>query len=218
VEDLEVVVSRCGEDLRWTGNVPAGVRVTVYDKGGGGAGIPLPNVGREAHTYLHHLVERYDSLAETTVFCQGHPFDHCHDLHDTLRALARGERKVDGFLWLGFILDTDDARGRRLHVPWGKNPEGRELDIAGCYQAVLGAPAAEWFRFVVGGQFAVARECARRRPREFYEKARDYAAAQAEASFCLERFWDRVFGVEYVTEQLLPRGEMTRYLKRIKKL
>jgi hypothetical protein len=28
----------------------------------------LPNVGREAHTYLHHLHNRYDSLADVTIF------------------------------------------------------------------------------------------------------------------------------------------------------
>ena len=30
--------------------------------------IPLPNLGRESHTYLHHIVLRYDDLAERTVF------------------------------------------------------------------------------------------------------------------------------------------------------
>ncbi len=32
--------------------------------------IQLPNVGRETHTYLHHIVSRYDSLADWTVFSQ----------------------------------------------------------------------------------------------------------------------------------------------------
>lgn len=31
----------------------------------------LPNVGREAHTYLHHLTERYHSLADVTLFVMG---------------------------------------------------------------------------------------------------------------------------------------------------
>ena len=33
--------------------------------------IPLPNVGRETHTYLYHIVNRYDTLADLTVFTQG---------------------------------------------------------------------------------------------------------------------------------------------------
>ena len=32
--------------------------------------IMLPNVGRESHSYLHHVVEHYDDLADWTVFSQ----------------------------------------------------------------------------------------------------------------------------------------------------
>lgn len=38
--------------------------------------IDLPNVGRESHTYLHHIVENYDYLADVTVFLQGDPTGH----------------------------------------------------------------------------------------------------------------------------------------------
>lgn len=30
----------------------------------------------EANQFLYHITKRYDSLAETTIFLQGHPFDH----------------------------------------------------------------------------------------------------------------------------------------------
>jgi hypothetical protein len=36
----------------------------------------LPNVGRESHTWLSHIVEEYESLAEWTVFMQADPSDH----------------------------------------------------------------------------------------------------------------------------------------------
>lgn len=40
--------------------------------------IALPNVGREGHTYLHHIIDRYHSHEgpEVTVFMQGDPRDH----------------------------------------------------------------------------------------------------------------------------------------------
>ena len=74
---IELVVARYREELNWLRRVPKSVRVTIYDKSAApqpGA-IALPNVGREAHTYLHHIVSRYESLSEVTVFCQGKPFD-----------------------------------------------------------------------------------------------------------------------------------------------
>jgi hypothetical protein len=38
--------------------------------------IKLPNVGREGGTFLHHIIENYDNLADHTLFLQGNPVDH----------------------------------------------------------------------------------------------------------------------------------------------
>ncbi len=67
---FELVVARYAEDLAWVRNIPPQIRVTVYDKNGDApypGAIRLPNVGREAHTYLHHIVKRYDTLAPLTI-------------------------------------------------------------------------------------------------------------------------------------------------------
>ena len=132
---VEVVVCRFGEDLSWTRNLPRGVHITIYDKtpleeGRWPGAISLPNHSRDDFAWLHHLVERYDDLAELTVFAQGHPFDHAPDLHRVVRRYAQKEESPD-FAWLGFLWETDDARGRPSFVTWSKNPERRELDLEG---------------------------------------------------------------------------------------
>ena len=195
---LELVVCRCGEDLAWTRNVPRQVAVTVYEKtppprSAWPNAIPLANVGREAHAWLHHLAERYESLADWTVFAQGHPFDHAPDMHGVLRQLAAGEPVSPEFLWLGFLWETDDARGRPTFVHWSKNPERRELDLEGFFQRLWGTSAPETIRYVGGGQFALSRTAARRRPRIFYERACRLAAEFPDAAHAFERTWDRVF-------------------------
>jgi hypothetical protein len=208
---LEVVVARYRERVDWTRNVPRGVRVTIYDKGGG----ELPNVGREAHSYLHHIVQRWSSLADVTVFCQGHPFDHAYDLHQVLRALAARRERVADFRWLGFIIDTDDARGRRLFVPWSKNTDRRELALDEFHARLFGEPAPAEVRFYPGGQFAVSAACVRGRPLAFWQRALGLAADFPDAAHCFERLWDRVFGVVGVDPALLG-GERCRYLKPIR--
>lgn len=195
---LELVVCRCGEDLAWTRNVPRGLPVTVYDKtpppGSPWLGsCPLPNVGREAHAWLHHLVERYDSLAAWTVFAQGHPFDHVPDMHPMIRKLAGGEPPPHDFLWVGFLWETDDSRGRPTFVHWTKNPERRELNLDAFFQKLWGEQAPEKVRYVGGGQFILSRAAAHRRSRDFYERARDLAADFPDAAHAFERTWDRVF-------------------------
>ena len=82
-ERVEVVVSAYREDLAWLRPLVrrhlagADVEVTVYSKHpdtaalDGVASVALPNVGRCEHTYLHHVVTRWDRLADTTLFLPG---------------------------------------------------------------------------------------------------------------------------------------------------
>lgn len=215
---LEVVVARCHESLAWLRRVPENIKITVYDKGdGSSSGQSLPNLGREAQTYLHHIVDHYDRLAELTVFVQGHPFDHAPDLHRFLRSLADGDRQVDDFYWLGFLVDTDDARGRRLFVPWSKNPHREELDMESFSRRVFGTPAEEEYTFFCGGQFAVTRDLIRRRGRDFYQQAAEVACNFPHAPHCFERSWDRIFSVNGTAERLRP-SERTAYFKPIRRL
>lgn len=214
---LELVVARHAEDTAWLRRVPREIQITVYDKGDGTTGgIALPNIGREAHTYLHHLAERHDTLAGLTVFVQGHPFDHAPDLHRRLRALAKGAGTVRDFHWLGFLADTDDSLGRRLFVPWSKNTAREELDMEGFHQTLFGAPGTDTYRFFVGAQFVVTREAAHHRDRPFYRAARELAASFPSAPHCFERCWDRVFGCNGTAERL-PAGQMTAYFKPIRR-
>ena len=87
--ELQVVVVRHAEDISWSDPFAA-VR-TVYEKTGtelaalpptplfataaaasDAASVVLPNVGKEQHAYLTHIVRNYDSLADRTVFMHGH--------------------------------------------------------------------------------------------------------------------------------------------------
>ena len=147
----------------------------------------------EGHAWLHHLTERYDSLGDWTLFAQGHPFDHVPDMHPMIRRLAKPELPTADFLWLGFLWETDDARGRPTFIHWSKNPERRELDLEGFFQRLWKEKAPEKIRYVGGGQFALSRQAAHRRPREFYERARILAAEFPDAAHAFERTWDRVF-------------------------
>lgn len=226
---IELVVSRFGEDLRWLRRVPPGIRITVYNKGGTPAlpegfperpGLtvePLPNEGREAHTYLTHLHARHGDPSPVTVFCQGHPFDHAPDFHDRLRALADGNEWPEPFLWYGFLEETDDPFGKRLFVPWSKNPERLELTTGRLHEELFREPSPEWFHFRGGAQFAVSRRAVMGRPGEFYRKALDLSLSLPLAAHSYERLWDRIFGEAMIDPALLgPEG--VRYLKRIRRL
>ncbi len=218
MEQLELVVARYREDLKWLRRVPPQYSQTVYDKGGDWrGGIPLANVGYEANTYLHHIITRYDSLATKTVFVQGRPFDHVPDLHRRLKRLALGEEDGGVFRWLGFVVDFDDALGKRLFRSWSKNEDGRLLDLQGFCQALWAEEAAERFVFYPGAQFIVSADQIRRQPRQFYERALELTHSFPDAGHCFERCWDRVFGVNGLPESLRGK-ELPIYLRPIRRL
>lgn len=216
---IELVVARYTEDLSWLRKRPANLTVTVYNKStdasGGEQSIPLPNVGREAHTYLHHIVSRYDSLAEWTIFCQGKPFDHAYDFKKTMREYAMSPIIIGPFRWLGHLIDTDDDRGERLFRPWSKNEDGHGLDMRGFHRALFSTDGPEYYTFVLGAQFAVHRDLIRQQPPAFYERALAVSTTFPDAAHCFERSWDRVFGVTGIDADWLA-GRQTVYLKPMK--
>lgn len=223
--ELEVVVARYREAVNWTRKLPGGTRVTIYDKGGdlSAARFPwarvraLENVGREAHSYIHHILTRWDELAELTLFSQGHPFDHAWDLHRVARAVVAGRETVSGFRWLGHILDTDDARGRRLFTRWSKNEDRRELRVDLFHEALFGAPAPDLVHFCIGAQFIVSAGAVRGRPRAFWQRALELAVSFPDAGHCFERLWDRIFGYLAIDPAVLGPGGC-KYLKPIRRL
>ena len=90
----EIVVARYNEDLKWINqNVLTKYPVICYNKGPNEnfeinaphKVINLPNVGRCDHTYLYHIINNYDNLADITFFFPGssnltNKFRKCHRL------------------------------------------------------------------------------------------------------------------------------------------
>ncbi|CAJ1422510.1 unnamed protein product [Effrenium voratum] len=94
LSEVELVVARYSEDLRWLDALPQ-LRTIVYNRGGADRLLPgpranlllvqQPNVGREDEVFLHHIVEHYDQLPKVTVFLQGWPFGHCPGFLQSVR-------------------------------------------------------------------------------------------------------------------------------------
>jgi len=130
--EVEVVLAQHDEDVSWS-DVYASVR-TVYCKGNWSQGcVRLPNVGREGHTYLHHIVANYHRLSQWTVFSQaegpsdgyhGHRLGGGHMLpgvsfHDyVLQSTKEGLPGDDGAMWVftsAMNLATTDISIRRSY-------------------------------------------------------------------------------------------------------
>lgn len=92
---MDIVIARYNEDLLWLCNpymlqllkaYDGKIRIYIYNKGLHNVDLTklttclpnvsfhvatLPNVGRETHTYLHHIIRMRKTLAEVTIFLPG---------------------------------------------------------------------------------------------------------------------------------------------------
>lgn len=90
ISTLELCIAHFNEDLSWLSSSAS--NCSVYSKGEPPAdpeafanSTRLPNIGRETHTYLTHIVRNYDSLPHVTLFLQG----NIHDINEGTPAHVR---------------------------------------------------------------------------------------------------------------------------------
>jgi hypothetical protein len=103
----EIVVARYNENLDWLKKIKKSkdLKITVYNKGKDDIDIPfiqLPNIGRESHTYLYHIINNYDNLADQTIFCQGDSIFHSPgflDLINKHRKKFEPVQPLSAFYW-----------------------------------------------------------------------------------------------------------------------
>lgn len=105
-KEITVVVARYEESVQWV-EAYSDISV-VYNKGPSQITVPnLPcassvrmvNIGREGHTYLFHIIAKYESLAKHIVFTQADPFPHNPSILCAIDAIER----TDPIQPLGYI-------------------------------------------------------------------------------------------------------------------
>ena len=186
---MKIVVARYNEDVQWAQLFP---NVIIYNKGitlGSSYNeILLPNVGREAHTYYHHIYENYDTLDDYTIFLQGSPFHHSPNIIKTLWKYIINPPK-SGFQFISeWMVESNIA-----DCPHQPNIGPLMKDI---YEELFGE-RKEWLPLIFGGgaQFIVSKEAVYKHPRDFYLKIikrLDYDMCTNEACV-FERFHKIIF-------------------------
>lgn len=196
----EMIVARYNEDISWS----LKYNCTVYNKGLDLLGtIKIDNVGREAHTYLRHVITNYHSLKDTLIFVQGNPFDHFSDgksidfdslfyidekgYSDKVHDLSNdrwGEKmsnKNDFTIseWKGII---SNPRGYKLKEWW---------------EATTGEPYTRSPSVFWGANFSVKKEFVMKRSLESYISIYQtllHDRTPVEAHYC-ERTWFNIFNL-----------------------
>jgi hypothetical protein len=169
---FEIVVARYNENIEWTKNYLN--YITLYNKGDDiiDNAIPLKNIGREPHTYLHHIINNYDNLANYTIFLQGNPFDHIYPhqdqqerLFNLLNDIIFNDKQIGDFYKILACVITGDYE-------YIREPYHMECpNIVDAYVKVFDRLPAEGetYTYASGAQFVVSKKAIHSRPIEFYK-------------------------------------------------
>ena len=203
----ELVVSHFNENLDWLKPF-AKEAGHVYHKGP--AGEPpfeiykwenVPNVGREAHTYLYHILKNYDHLADVTVFLQGHgsyvdrAWCFAQPMDFVTNAKKNNFCKRDGrFGGWGRIHHF----GKWLAALNAGRMRRAKLTVGDFYKAVFGTAHPALVPVCFAGCFAATRDNLRRHPTSFYQKAISFLSdhSDPEEAHYMERLWATIINVQ----------------------
>lgn len=211
--EFEIVVSHYNEDLSWLKQHSN--ECCIYSKGGSKNApdlpfsyTPLPNIGREGHTFLHHIAKQYDQLANVTLFVQGRIDDHV-DLSLTEmkeRALTIGVGQVRTYPFRELEI-FDHWEG----IPWEHYPCWKRWSSMESQK--MSESPLEMFQnyiteskripvavgFAPGAIFAVKKETIFQHSKAYYQRLLermflgDMAHINPETGHYMERFWLAIF-------------------------
>ena len=167
----------------------------------------LPNIGRECHTYLTHIIDNYDNLQDITVFVTG-SCDGEYKWYKTLNTIKFAfktnnsaflcEFKDADFTKIGPFSIKEYASSDKNNL---KENSEKSLDKSPLY------PFKEWYNnyfqgiplsyFCLRGIFAVSKKHIHNRPLAFYQKLIKSVntSPNPEAGHYMERSWVSIFNV-----------------------
>lgn len=183
----EIVVAAYEEPLDWVQGLQD--PVALYIKSPSRTEYPeaprLDNVGREAHTYAWHIIQRYESLAEQTLFLQGHPYDHMDHIHNFyVQGLEHeGDFCAVGHWWLV------NALGHPLHE-W-------DCPLEEIWQQLFTTPMPRHLTCIRGAQFIVSRDLIRARSLDFWKRVLEISVEHSAGPWALECMWMYIFDPRY---------------------
>lgn len=204
---MEIVIALYNEDVSWVRDVYQKYKITIYNKSNKYPNVlndliknnqinyfELKNVGRESHTYIHHILLNYNNLPDKIFFTQADPFDH----------LIKKQIAPKEFFFN--ILDNFNNNQNSFkgygakHYLWKIGINDRKQEICKkLYQNMFTNEFEDWF-FNNGGIFGVTKEEILLRNKDFYNYGLEQLNKNSDPleGFCFERLWSCIFNKKYI--------------------
>jgi len=176
-----VIIAYYNENIDWISNIDTNYNdIYLYNKSGKTLNInpiinviELPNIGRESHTYLYHIINNYSNLPNECIFLQGNPFDHSIPKEELIKIINNASNSTEKFIFLTkfklFLEKNQDLTFKEhgfLHCFW-QNQHNLSSCIVKIYNELY--PNFISTLFAPGALFLVNKENIYKNSLEFYK-------------------------------------------------
>jgi hypothetical protein len=214
---IQLVISRYAENLDWLNEQDFNKYSNIiYNKGDDTSFetnsntenvINLKNVGRCDHTYLYHIVEKYNNLANITVFLPG-SVNIEYKKEKATRILIELKNNNYNSIVLGTKYDNnvkDELHDFELNDWQASDGANKQQNAEVTLEPAKIRPFGAWYEkhfpnteinwVSYGGIFCVSREEVLQRPQSFYRELLSELenSSNPEVGHYFERSWEAVF-------------------------
>jgi len=214
-KSIDIVISRYNENLEWLKEInEEKFNIIVYNKGINDNFIKLPNmtiinldnVGRESHTYLYHIINNYNNLADITIFLPG-SCDMQHKYNKMKKLLNFINLKNKAILIYDFKYENvkNVLYNFTIENYQGTNQQNKEINPEFKLELSEIRPYGKWFKHYFNdiiiqhitycSIFSVDKKDILQHSKEYYENLIKQLnnSSNSEAIHYFERSWEAVF-------------------------
>lgn len=198
-----IVVAQYKENVNWINGLEDKYDIYLYHKE---KGIPkeiekiikkinyieLPNVGRESHTYIHHILKHFNNLPDKIFFTQAEPFDHIN--REGYATPEFFKNQIEDFMTNDYSFKGYGMK----HYIWKTGIGNKTPTMEKLHKDMFENEITDFY-FNNGGIFGVKKEYILLRNTKFYDyslKSLAYDKNPVEG-FCFERLWAVIFDKTY---------------------
>lgn len=211
---IGLIIARYNESIKWLNDMTIRFdQIYVYNKGSDSETDclkdinneiktritykNLPNVGKEGHTYLWHMINNRDHLENDLIFTQANPFDHL--IKKQCATVPFFESRISSFQ----KSDKDFEGFGAKHYLWcvGSGVK-RDKVLQNLHEKMFKTEFNPEYRFNNGGIFAVERSNVLNRTPEFYNMLINTPMSthiNPHEGYALERLWVLIFNKQMIT-------------------
>jgi len=220
-DKINFIISRYNENLKWTLEYPYNkYKYIVYNKGNNEnfekknviKVITLPNIGRETHTYLYHIINNYDNFKDINVFFPG-SIDTTHNIFKKKLISSKLINYIEKYNTPVFISFNniknnkivDEFRYFQVDSYSSTTKENFYLNKESKTEKCFYRPYYKWYNKLFGnrqsntvihyGIFSVDKRDILQYPKDYYEKLITYVnnSSNPEAGHYFEKSWGVIF-------------------------